>query len=206
MSSRPLLIDVPGAGRRLEARLSHDGAALTRPLAIVAPPHPVYGGTLGNPVVRALEQALRASELATLAFNFQGTGESDGEPSEDLDLARMDYLAAADALPNAELAVFSGYSFGSVTALAAAVERKAPRVLMVGPALGLLDLTLLPRFEGRLQVILGTEDEYMPVAAARDLFGSRPNTQLELLQGIDHWFLGSAITELSAGLTRLLAR
>jgi alpha/beta superfamily hydrolase len=194
--ARTLMID--GAAGKLEARLTGEG-----PLALVAPPHPVYGGTLGNPVVRALEYALRAAALATLAFNFRGTGESDGEPSADLELARDDYLSVAST--STDLALFSGYSFGGVAALKGALARHVPRVLMVAPPLGLLETSLLTEYPGQLLVAIGDQDEYTPVTAIEDFFIARPNTRVELLPGLDHWYLGSALQELSAALHRLLA-
>lgn len=195
--ARSLMIEVPGERRQLEGRLTGDGA-----LAIVAPPHPLYGGTIGNPVVRALEHALRGAGLATLAFNFRGTGESDGTQTGELEEARVDYCAVADAYPSV---LFSGYSFGSITALRCAVERRVPRVLMVAPPLGLLDTALVTRYEGELLMLIGDQDEYMPVNAVEDFFVARPNTRVELLAGLDHWFLGSALQDLGAGLQRLLA-
>jgi uncharacterized protein len=195
--ARSLMIEVPGTASKLEARLTGEG-----PLAIVAPPHPSYGGTIGNPVVKAMEYALRSAKLATLAFNFRGTGESDGTQTGDLEEARVDYRAVVDAY-SAEL--LSGYSFGSVTALAVALERNVPRVLMVAPPLGLLDTSMVAAYSGQLLVIIGDQDEYTPVTAVEDFFIARPNTRVELLAGNDHWFLGSALQELSAGLHRLLA-
>jgi uncharacterized protein len=195
--ARSITIDVPGPALKLEGRLTGDG-----PLAIVAPPHPLYGGTIGNPVVKAIEYALRNAKVATLAFNFRGTGESDGMQTGDLEEARVDYRAVLDAYPSALL---SGYSFGSVTALAVALERDVPRVLMVAPPLGLLNTSLLTKYTGQLLVIIGDQDEYTPVTAVEDFFIARPNTRVELLPGIDHWFLGSALQELGAGLHRLLA-
>ncbi len=190
------MIDVPGERRRLEGRLTGEG-----PLALIAPPHPMYGGTIGNPVVKALEHALRGVGLATLAFNFRGTGESDGAQTGDLEEARVDYRAVVDAHP---AVLLSGYSFGSITALAVAVERNVPRTLLVAPPFGLLDRDLLATYRGKLLVILGDQDEYTPVTAIEDFFVARPDTRVELLPGVDHWFLGSALQHLSAGLHRLL--
>jgi alpha/beta superfamily hydrolase len=212
--ARTLTIAVAGSPHRLEGRHTSarpasartpEGALRDAPgLAIIAPPHPMYGGTLGNPVVRAMERALQAREHATLAFNFRGTGESEGEPSGEYDDALADYLGAARALPGAELTWLSGYSFGSVAALACAVELEAPRVLMVAPPLGMLDPALLTRYRGEVAVLIGSEDEYSPLEPFRELFAPRPNTTIELLPDVDHFFLGSDVLRLTEGLTRLL--
>jgi len=207
MSARTLSIPVAGTPHKLEARLF--AASPDRPLAVIAPPHPVYGGTIGNPVVRTLEQAFQDSGLSTLAFNFRGTGEfSVGEPSGEEEPAKQDYLAAvqhlSSSLPGTPLAWLSGYSFGSVAALAAAVELDFPRVLLVGPPFALLDPALLAAYRGELTVLVGSEDEYAPVEQVREVFGMRPHTRLEILDGIEHFFFGSSVQVLAKALTRVL--
>ena len=209
--ARTLTVAVPGSLLRLEARhlplglSSGTGSAeAVAPLAVIAPPHPMYGGTLGNPVIGVMERTLRAHGLSTLAFNFRGTGESDGEQTGSYDEALADYLAVARALPDAELSWLSGYSFGSVAALASAVELDAPRVLMVAPPLGMLDPALVARYRGQLAVVVGTEDEYAPLDELRALLEPRAQTTLELLPGVEHFFSGSDAQRLAEGLARLL--
>jgi len=207
-TTRPLSIPVAGTIHRLEGRLTEQAAAASAsntPLAMVAPPHPVYGGTIGNPIVRVIERAFQAHGLDTLAFNFRGTGdEATGEPSGEEDDAKQDYLAVAHSVAPRPLAWLSGYSFGSVAALAAAIDLGVPRVLMVGTPLGLLNPKLLELYQGELFVVGGDEDEYSPVEAMRERFGARANTKLELLSGVEHFFLGSSVHQLSEALTRLL--
>lgn len=209
MSTRTLSIPVSGGPHKLEARLC--ALRPEAPLAVVAPPHPVYGGTIGNPVVRTLEQAFQGSGLSTLAFNFRGTGEfSVGEPSGEEEPAKQDYLAVvqsvASTLPGTPLSWLSGYSFGSVAALAAAVELDFPRVLMVGPPFALLNPELLERYRGELTIVVGSEDEYAPVEQVREVFGPRANTRLEILDGLEHFFYGSAVELLAEALRRVLPR
>jgi hypothetical protein len=55
--------------------------------AVVAPPHPLYGGELSNPVVGALVAGLNSVGIAGLAFNYRGVGGSDGQVNGDLGLA-----------------------------------------------------------------------------------------------------------------------
>lgn len=198
-------IPLQGTTHSLEGRLHRvDGA---HGLAVVAPPHPLHGGTLGNPVVHALERALGSAGYATLAFNFRGTGESSGTPSAEFDDALVDYGAAADAAVTGDLVpgCFAGYSFGSIAALAAAVERSVPKVLMVAPPLGLLDPALPARYRGRLVIAVGDLDEYAPVASVHERFAACANTEVVVLEGADHFFLGSGANELSRTLTQFLA-
>jgi alpha/beta superfamily hydrolase len=202
-ASKMLTIAVPGAQHTLELRCTR--APQIQELAVVAPPHPLYGGSIGNPVVRALESALQGHGLGTLAFNFRGTGASTGQPSGDLSDALTDYVAAARSAGDAQLAWLSGYSFGSCAALAAAIELKVERVLMVGPPLALLEPQLLPRFSGELHVVVGSEDDYAPLAALRETFAAAHTVRIEVVEGADHFFLGSQCRQLGETLSKLLA-
>lgn len=197
-------IDVAATGHKLESRLTRHAGPRGDQLAVVAPPHPLYGGSIGNPVVRAMEARLGALGLSTLAFNFRGTGDSTGEPSGDLADGLVDYVAAARAGKELTLSLASGYSFGSCAALMTAIKLDVPRVLMVAPPLALLDPVLLERYRGQLLVLVGSDDDYAPEAELRETFARAPQTRIELLPEVDHFFLGSAVQKLSAGLDTLL--
>lgn len=197
-----LTLTVAGCEHTLEARRVLTGDA---PFALIAPPHPLYGGSIGNPVVRALEQLFQQRGLSTLAFNFRGTGESTGTPSGDLDDALVDYAAALRAVGDAPAAWLSGYSFGSIAALAAAVEREAPRVLMIAPPLALLDPALVARYGGSIAIAVGTEDDYVPLDDLRAVFANHPRVALEIVPDAEHFFLGSAVRRLSDALEKLLS-
>jgi alpha/beta superfamily hydrolase len=187
-------------GLTLEGRLWKHGDAG----AIIAPPHPVYGGSIGNPVVRALETRMGALGLSTLAFNWRGVGDSDGTPSEDRDEALEDYLAAAQAL-DMPLQWVAGYSFGAIAALGAAVKLDVPAALLVAPAMPLFDDATLAAYSGELRVIAGAHDEVVPAEWLKRTFGTREKTRLEMLHGLNHYFLGSAVQRLAEGLERLTA-
>ena len=45
---------------------------------VITHPHPLYGGTLKNPVVETVQSAYRQHGYATLRFNFRGVGGSQG--------------------------------------------------------------------------------------------------------------------------------
>jgi alpha/beta superfamily hydrolase len=202
MQLRSLSITVPQATHKLEGRLARTAGAAQ--LALIAPPHPLYGGSIGNPVVRALEGVFQARGLATLAFDFRGVGESTGQPSGSLADALADYLAAARALEDAQLAWLSGYSFGGCAALAAALELGVQRVLLIGPPLALLDPHQLRRFRGQLYVALGDQDEYAPLDDLRATFALAPQARIAVVEGADHFLLGSACQRLAQSVAGLL--
>jgi alpha/beta superfamily hydrolase len=200
--ARTLRIAVPETAITLEARLAE--ASTQAALAVIAPPHPLYGGSIGNLVVRALETALQARGFATLAFNFRGTGESSGAQRGDMGEALQDFLAAARALPAPPLRVLAGYSFGSAVALRAASLLSVSALLLVAPPLSLLDVTCVRGFSGTLRAVIGDDDEYGPHVELAELFLAAPAATLDVLEGVDHFFSGTQLARLSAVLPRLI--
>jgi alpha/beta superfamily hydrolase len=128
-----------GPAGRLEAEL-HRRADDPSFRAVVAHPHPLYGGSMDNGVVMLAVRALVAAGGETLRFNFRGVGGSDGEYDEGrgerLDLAAA--VAALGARAPALPTLVAGYSFGAVMTLegvsagdAAAIVPAA--VLLIAP-------------------------------------------------------------------------
>jgi uncharacterized protein len=159
--------------------------------AVVAPPHPLYGGTLSNPVVAAVVSGLADAGIASLAFNNRGVGASRGRATDDPAAAREDYAAALDALadrvPGPYLA--AGYSFGACAALAtAARDRRVAAAVLVAPPVDLLDTADLAAFAGSLLVIVGDRDGYAPLDRLTARMSARPDVTLEVVGGADHFF------------------
>ena len=63
--------------------------------AVIAAPHPLYGGSMESPVVNEIAYACGRAGLASLCFNWRGVGASAGEPSGEAADADADYAAAA---------------------------------------------------------------------------------------------------------------
>lgn len=172
----------------LEARLHTSGG---KGGAVVAPPHPLYGGSMTNPVVQVAVEALVESGVSTLAFNYRGTERSEGVATSSLEASTADYRAALSAL-RAEVSepIFAaGYSFGAGTALLSV--RDEPGVcgsLLIAPPLGMLRSEDLTALTGKVLLVVGDDDEYAPVSELRALLAQAPNVKLEVLPGVDHFF------------------
>ena len=82
---------------------------------VLAHPHPLYGGTLHNPVVFRADRELNRAGLTTLRFNFRGVEGSDG--FHDDGRGEIGDVAAAAlwlrALVPGKPLILVGYSFGS---------------------------------------------------------------------------------------------
>jgi uncharacterized protein len=176
---------------------------------VVAPPHPLYGGSLDHPVVNELAYALYAEGLPSLRFNWRGVGASQGEPSGDAHAALRDYAAAVEHLAHTVSGplVAAGYSFGAVTALRAALADERLRlVVLVAPPVRMLQ-TLSPRpLERPLLVVSGTRDTFAPVDELQAAFSDVPGARVELVEGADHFFvsgLGSIVAAVRGAVARM---
>src|SRR5579862_9022253 len=71
-------LTLPGPAGVLEAACDVPDANPRAGVAIICHPHPLHGGSMHNKVVTMLARALRELGLATVVFNFRGTGASTG--------------------------------------------------------------------------------------------------------------------------------
>jgi hypothetical protein len=72
---------------------------------VISHPHPLYGGTMHNNVVKAVAHAYQEEEYSTLRFNFRGVEKSEGsfgngeeEQEEERGDGRQDRSGLADAV------------------------------------------------------------------------------------------------------------
>jgi alpha/beta superfamily hydrolase len=150
--------------------------------ALIAHPHPLYGGTLDNKVVQTLARAFLELGYQTWRPNFRGVGESEGAhdsgDGEVEDLARV-----LQALPF-ERKVLAGFSFGAAMQAKLAARAAPAKLVLVGPAVTAHELPPVP--EGTL-VIHGENDTTIPLGAVLDW--ARPqDLPVVLVPGADHFF------------------
>lgn len=146
--------------------------------AVIAHPHPLFGGTMSNKVVQTLARAFVQSGWTAVRFNFRGVGASAGVHDEgrgELD----DMLAVVSALaPQGRLSL-AGFSFGAfVTSHAAErlhTKREIDRLVLVGTAASRFQVANVPEeLHQRTLVIHGELDDTVPLAAVMDW--ARPQT------------------------------
>ncbi|MEY4576450.1 MAG: hypothetical protein RL701_1153 [Pseudomonadota bacterium] len=189
MSTRSERLKLTAAGLQLEALWTSGFDA--KASAVLAPPHPVYGGTLSNPVVVAAADSLTRSRIAALRFNYRGTEDSEGSATDDLAAAVEDYGAAFTEL-RARAAgpyLLAGYSFGAGTALLVAQsDARVAGLVLLAPPVGMLRAEDLAAFPGKLLVVVGDDDDYAPLAELTALLTAKPDAVLEVIPGADHFF------------------
>ena len=113
MNLRTRRIELRGPAGVLEALLDSPGPeAPLRGTAVIAHPHPLFGGTMENKVVQTMARAFVQSGWTAVRFNFRGVGASQGQHDEGR--GEVDDMLAVVSLaaPEGPLAL-AGFSFGS---------------------------------------------------------------------------------------------
>ena len=182
----------PGPAGALEVAIDRPSGAV-RGTAVIAHPHPLFGGTLSNKVVQTLARACVATGWTAVRFNFRGVGQSAGAYDEgrgELD----DLLAVVQAQAGSGALVLAGFSFGAfVTSHAVgrlAAERELARVVLVGTAASRFEVaSIAPELHARTLVIHGEADDTVPLSAAMDW--ARPQSlPVTVVPGGGHFFHG----------------
>ncbi len=189
------VIDLPAAGA---PRDSLHGAPrgnvhdTPRGVALVAHPHPLFGGSLDNKVVQTLAKTFVELGYAALRPNFRGVGASAGEydqgrgEADDL-LAILDY---ARTRFGAGAPVLAGFSFGAYVQTLVARRVAPERMALVGVAAGFVSggrsYTSEPVPADSI-IIHGELDETVPLANV--LAWARPQElPVIVIAGADHFF------------------
>lgn len=168
---------IPGPAGRLECAIdapaAREGAAGAgvRGLALIAHPHPLFGGSLENKVAHTLARLFVELGYVALRPNFRGVGASEG--THDAGRGEVDDLQAALAWGRRELHpggfVLAGFSFGAAmqTQLAerlAGQGLQAERLVLVG----LSPVRATRSVPPDSLVIHGEQDTTVPLASVMD--------------------------------------
>ena len=190
MNAQTEKIEFTGAAGRIQAlRDAPEGAS--RGVAVIAHPHPLFGGTMDNKVVQTLARAFVQAGWTAVRFNFRGVGASEG--AHDEGRGETDDFAAVvgQAAPQGEIAL-AGFSFGSFVCVNALsrIARTPERIVLVGTAAARFQVpALAPELHERTLVIHGEADDTVPLAAVMDW--ARPQAlPVTVVPGGGHFFHG----------------
>ena len=171
--------------------------------AVVAPPHPEYGGSLDHPVVSEIAHALYRRGYASLRFNWRGVGGSQGRVGGDPAAAAADYAAALEHVEQTLDApiIGAGYSFGAATALRVALhDGRIRRLVLVAPPLAMIESLAVESLAVPVHIVVGERDPYAPTDRLADWAESLQSAELRVIPGADHFFAASGLAELAAQL------
>lgn len=170
MNTHTERLTLSGAAGAIEA--VRDAAAQPRGVAVIAHPHPLFGGTMDNKVVQTLARAFVQCGVTAVRFNFRGVGASAGVHDEGRG-ELQDLLAVVEQVaPEGPLAL-AGFSFGAfVTSHALAAlwpQGRVERVVLVGTAASRFTVAPVPpEAHLRTLVVHGEQDDTVPLSAVMD--------------------------------------
>jgi alpha/beta superfamily hydrolase len=124
---------VDGAAGRIEvaANIPQDARAV----AVIAHPHPLFGGTMDNKVVTTLAKAFTDAGIGVFRFNFRGVGATEGKHDEGR--GETDDMVAviehARATQQGAPLYLAGFSFGGSVATFASERVDFKQLVLVAP-------------------------------------------------------------------------
>jgi alpha/beta superfamily hydrolase len=190
MNSQTQEFTLAGSSGPLECRLDKPEHT-PRGIALIAHPHPLYGGTMDNKVVQTLARAFMAVGYVSVRMNFRGVGKSEG--THDAGLGETDDMALlhahiASQYPELPI-VLAGFSFGTFVQSQLHVRLSAngtpiQRMVLVGSAAGKWAIPAVP---SNTLVIHGELDDTIPLSDV--LEWARPqDLPVIVIPGADHFF------------------
>jgi alpha/beta superfamily hydrolase len=159
--------------------------------AVLAHPHPSFGGDMHSAVTQWLFDELPKQGIAAVRFNFRGVGQSGGDHDEGRG-ERLDVVAAlelADMFVQGPI-VLAGYSFGADVSLCV-VHPSVSGWYAIAPPLRTASTEMVAARDVRpKQIVAAEHDQFTPFDMARSLTADWTNTRVEEIAGGDHFLAG----------------
>jgi alpha/beta superfamily hydrolase len=179
-----------GPAGKMECLLDLPEAA-PRGIALVAHPHPLYGGTMDNKVAQTLARTFVALGYVAARLNFRGVGESEGVHDDgrgEVDDMAVLMVHMQEHYPGLPVAL-AGFSFGTFVQAQLqqrliAEGRPAERLVLVGTAAGKWPMPPVPADS---ILIHGELDDTITLTQVFDW--ARPlDLPVIVIPGADHFF------------------
>lgn len=162
-----------------------------RALALVAHPHPLFGGTMDNKVTQTLARSFVQLGYAAVRMNFRGVGKSEGQyddgqgETDDMEILLQNVRQRYPDLP----LILSGFSFG--TFVQAQLQQRlaaqgipVQQLVLAGTATAKWPIPPVP---DNTILIHGEEDDVIPLQHVFDW--ARPQSlPIIVISGADHFF------------------
>lgn len=167
--------------------------ASQRGTAVIAHPHPLFGGTMQNKVVGTLARAFVQCGWTAVRFNFRGVGKSEGAHDNGAGEV-FDLLSVIDAQAPVGPLAMAGFSFGGFVTCEAVARlhgtRSPEKLILVGTATSRFVVPAVPAdLHPRTLVLHGEQDDTVPLEAVMNW--ARPQfLPVTVIPGVEHFFHG----------------
>ncbi len=194
MNSQTQKLTLEGGAGPVEAlRDDPVGDAPSTGVAVIAHPHPLFGGTMDNKVVQTLARAFTQCGWTAVRFNFRGVGASAGMHDEGRGEC-TDLLQVVQAVAPQGPIALAGFSFGAYVACGAIAalwpQRTMEKIVLVGTAASRFEVQPLPAEAHELALVVhGEQDDTVALASVMDW--ARPQSlPVTVVPGGGHFFHG----------------
>ncbi len=191
----PNRITIPSGHISLEAEYTE---GKKKEVCIVLHPHPQYGGSMDNNVVRALQRTLDTLGWSTLLYNSRGVGGSggyyDNGKGESLDLVEVAGFAR-EKHPDSRLHI-AAYSFGVWVVLKSFAEQRlgVDTLVLAAPPVDFVSFQGLVLPPVPTLVAVGDADGFCSLSSLEKWMdgaaGAKDTVSLEVISQCDHFFWG----------------
>jgi len=174
---------------------------------VITHPHPLYGGTMYNQVVKTLVEVYQNKAFSTLRFNFRGVEGSEGSYDEGKGEQEDVRSALKYVYERGKRDVdLTGYSFGAwVNAKINDSHSLCNRIVMISPPVAFLDFTFLSYNPKIRFVVVGGKDNIAPADKITNVINTwNPKAHFEVIEGADHFYTGK-IDSLKSILSRFIS-
>jgi uncharacterized protein len=196
MNSKTQTRIIDGAAGHLQVQMDAPTLAEgvpARGVAVIAHPHPLFGGTMDNKVVQTLARAFMQCGWHAVRFNFRGVGTSQGVYDEGRGELQDLLAVVSHVAPTGPLAL-AGFSFGafvtSHAVRALLLGRELEKLVLLGTAVTRFEVApVSPELHDRTLVLHGEQDDTVPLADV--LQWARPQSlPVTVVPGVEHFFHG----------------
>ena len=194
MNSQTTKLLIQGAAGEIELALDKPmGDAASKGVAVIAHPHPLFGGTLDNKVVQTLARAFTQCGWTAVRFNFRGVGGTAGVHDEGRGELEDMLAVVASAAPQGLLCL-AGFSFGAFVTTHAFerlnASRQIDKLVLVGTSVSRsVAASIDPAAHLKTLVVHGEQDDTVTLAAVMDW--ARPQAlPVTVVPGGGHFFHG----------------
>ncbi len=199
MNTATQSVQFQGPAGVLEGLQDEPVAGAFKGIAVIAHPHPLFGGTMHNKVVQTLAKAFVQNGWRAIRFNFRGVGASAGVYDEgrgELD-DMLSVIAQSQAqAPGSESMglALAGFSFGAYVTSHAAAQlastERLEKLVLVGTAASRFQVApVLAALHDKTLVVHGEVDDTVPLASVMDW--ARPQSlPVTVIPGVEHFFHG----------------
>ena len=149
------------------------GQSLNPPIALLIHPHPLYGGTMNNPIVMELFSIFDSLGFSIFRFNMRGVGKSEGKFDNGLGeladaAAGLDWIQRQN--PNTNQCWVAGFSFGALLCMQLLMRRpEITRFISISPQPNLYDFNFLAPCPASGVVINADKDPLVEVNLIKDV-------------------------------------